>query len=154
MTKPTANFPFEHEQASESTGLLLWQTTAIWQRAITAALRPHGLTQVQFVLLASLLWLSHQGVQITQVMLAKQARLDIMMTSQVLRALEARALLQRLPHPSDTRARMLVLTDAGRALAQGAVPDVEAVDRQFFGVLGDERAPFNAALRSLIAPLA
>ena len=42
----------------ESTGLLLWQVTNRWQAAQRAALKPYGLTHVQFVLLASLTWLA------------------------------------------------------------------------------------------------
>ena len=44
--------------ADDSTGLLLWQVTNRWQAAQRAALKPHGLTHVQFVLLASLTWLA------------------------------------------------------------------------------------------------
>ena len=47
--------PFSVQEADESTGFLLWQVTMLWQRRIAAVLRPQGLTQVQFALLASLL---------------------------------------------------------------------------------------------------
>ena len=42
----------------ESPGFLLWRVTLRWQRVIAAALRPLGLTHVQFVLLASVWWLA------------------------------------------------------------------------------------------------
>ena len=45
----------------ESTGLLLWQVTNGWQAAQRAALKPFGLTHVQFVLLAALTWLGDEG---------------------------------------------------------------------------------------------
>ena len=44
----------EYEAAEDSPGLLLWQVTNRWQSAQRAALKPLGLTHVQFVLLASL----------------------------------------------------------------------------------------------------
>ena len=72
------------------------------------------------------------------------------MTSQVLRALEARRLLDRRAHPSDTRAKVLRLTAAGRALALKAVPDVEAADAAFFAALGAGGPDFNRRLLALI----
>jgi DNA-binding MarR family transcriptional regulator len=71
------------------------------------------------------------------------------MTSQVLRALESRALLRRLPHPTDARARALTLTEEGRALADRAVKVVESCDAAFFAALGEEVPPFASSLRRL-----
>src|SRR2546428_5326331 len=148
MNRKTA--PFSVEQASESSGFLLWQVTALWQRRIAWALRSLGLTQVQYALLASLLWMSRTQRTITQAMLARHTKLDMMMTSQVLRTLETRGLLQRNPHPTDTRAKVLRLTKEGRKLAWQAVPVVEGVDREFFGALGAQLDRFNRSLLSLI----
>ena len=67
--------------------MLLWQVTNRWQAAQRAALKPYGLTHVQFVVLASLTWLAADG-PVTQKALADHAALDPMMTSQVLRTLE------------------------------------------------------------------
>ena len=57
-------------------------------------LEPYELTHVQFVLLTSLWWLAdHEDRPPTQARLAQHAGTDPMMTSQVTRKLEARALL-------------------------------------------------------------
>ena len=77
----------EFDRPTESPGLLLWQVTNRWQQAQRAALKPYGLTHVQFVVLASLTYLAVDG-PVTQKALADHAALDPMMTSQVLRALE------------------------------------------------------------------
>jgi DNA-binding MarR family transcriptional regulator len=134
----------------ESPGFLLWRVTNRWQAAQRAALRPHGLTHVQFVLLAALAWHAADG-PVTQRALASAAATDEMMTSQVLRALAERDLLRRAPHPVDRRARALEITAAGRALADAAVADVEACDRAFFAPLGPSAAEFTAGLRRLAA---
>jgi DNA-binding MarR family transcriptional regulator len=128
---------------------LLWRTTLSWQRAIRAALAPHELTHVQFVLLASLWWLEEHGEPPTQARLAEHAGTDAMMTSQVLRKLEARGLLDRQPDPGDARARRLRLTQPGSALTARALADVEAADDAYFATLGDSRASFVAALATL-----
>jgi DNA-binding MarR family transcriptional regulator len=93
-------------EPGDSPGFLLWRTTLRWQRVMTGALRPLGLTHVQFVVLASTWWLTHVALEApTQRRLADQAGTDPMMTSQVLRALEAKNLLTRSADPTDARAR-------------------------------------------------
>jgi DNA-binding MarR family transcriptional regulator len=138
-------------RAEESTGLLLWQVTNRWQAAQRAALKPFDLTHVQFVLLASLIWLGTAG-PVTQRRLADHARTDRMMTSQVVRTLEHRDLLARTAHSSDGRAWSLSVTDAGAALANQAVVAVEACDETFFRSLGRDRDAFTRALASLAGP--
>ena len=137
-----------YTDAEESPGLLLWQVTNRWQAAIRLTLKPYGLTHVQFVLLATLTWLGSEG-PVTQKALADHAASDPMMTSQVLRVLEGRGLVERRPHPQDGRARALAVTEEGRALANRAVVAVEACDAEFFGALGQEAGAFTRALRRL-----
>lgn len=150
MDKLKADWPFSEKEANDSTGFLVWQLTTLWQRAISDQLKPYGLTQVQFVLLAGLLWLSDREKHVTQVMLARHSKLDVMMTSQVLRALESRGLLLRRSHPTDTRAKALELTQAGRDVTVAALPAVEGVDDTFFGEKGEKRKAFNRELLRLI----
>lgn len=134
----------------DSTGFALWHVTLSWQRAVSAALRPMGLTHVQFVLLASLWWLGEHGQQPSQVALAAHAGTDVKMTSQVLRTLERNGLIERRNDAADTRARQLVVTSAGAALAPRAIDAVEAVDRALVEPLSPTaRRAFGAALRTL-----
>lgn len=140
------------EDADESAGLLLWQVTNRWQAAQRAVLKPFGLTHVQFVLLASLAWLSSDDASappVSQRVLADQAATDPMMTSQVVRALEGRGWLTREPHPDDGRAFALRITADGLALVQRANAAVEQCDVDFFGVLAARSADFRGALRTL-----
>lgn len=145
MTRLATGF----ERADDSTGLLLWQATNRWQSAQRAALKPFELTHVQFVLLASLTWLTADGA-VTQRALADHAATDPMMTSQVLRALEAKGLVLREQHPDDGRAILVKVTDAGASLVNRAIVAVERCDREFFGPLGELREGFHRGL-SLLA---
>jgi DNA-binding MarR family transcriptional regulator len=105
---------------------------------------------VQFVLLASLWWLSeHADAPPTQRELAEQAGTDPMMTSQVLRKLEARELVTREPDERDTRVRRLRLTRAGTRTLTGALADVEAADAAYFSALGSDQTAFTRALGTL-----
>jgi len=138
------------ESPPVSPGFLLWHATLRWQRLIAAALRPLELTHVQFVLLAVLWWFTEvRGERPTQRALADQAGTDRMMTSQVLRALEGRGLLERPQHPTDSRARELRLTAAGADLALRAIGVVEEVDRSFFSA-----APMEGGLEQTLMALA
>jgi DNA-binding MarR family transcriptional regulator len=130
-----------------SPGFLLWHLTLAWQRAVTAVLEPLGLTHVQFVLLACTWWMSRQGQVPNQLQLARQAGTDVKMTSQVVRRLEAKGLLDRQVDPDDSRARRLRLTAAGDRLARRAIGAVEEADARFFGA---EAAEVTALLQRLL----
>ncbi|MFI6847112.1 MarR family transcriptional regulator [Kitasatospora sp. NBC_00085] len=116
----------------ESPGFLLWHATLRWQREIAAALAPLGLTHVQFVLLACTWWLNTQGEHPNQLAVARQAGTDVKMTSQVLRTLEGKGLIEREVDPADTRAKRLRVTDTGAELAPRAIAAVELADADFF----------------------
>jgi len=102
------------------------------------------------VLLASLWWLGHNYSQRpSQIQLAEHAGTDPMMTSQVIRKLAARGLLERHPNPTDSRARQLSLTPLGAAVLTSALADVETTDETYFAALGSRRDAFLAALATL-----
>ena len=129
---------------NDSPGFLLWHATLRWQRGIAQALAPLDLTHVQFVLLACTWWLNEHGTHPTQIALAAQAGTDIKMTSQVVRSLERKGLLDREVDAADTRARRLRVTRQGARLAPRAIAVVEQVDSDFFADV-----PEGAALRFL-----
>ncbi|MFJ9829254.1 MarR family winged helix-turn-helix transcriptional regulator [Streptomyces sp. NPDC101160] len=137
-------------EPAESPGFLLWHATLRWQRDIGAALAPLGLTHVQFVLLACAWWLNERGERPQQQALARQAGTDVKMTSQVLKALEAKGLVEREVDPADTRAKRLRVTAAGAELAPRAIAVVEEVDARFFPA--DVRAGAVALLRRIAEP--
>lgn len=140
-----------YSHPDRSPGLLLWQVTNKWQAAQRAALTPVGLTHVQFVLLASLTWLARDAGSglVMQRDLAEHAATDPMMTSQVLRALEQKGLVERAPHPTDRRAKAIRPTDDGIDLANRAVVIVERCDAEFFDALGAESDGLVDALLTL-----
>ena len=137
-------------EPGNSPGFLLWHATLRWQREIAAALEPLGLTHVQFVLLACSWWLNTHGEHPNQLRLAEQAGIDVKMTSQVLRALEVKGLIERSTDPNDTRAKRLRVTERGATLAPRAIEVVERVDHAFFQA--GLNAQTLAFLRQLSAP--
>src|SRR5579859_423182 len=142
---PASRFP---DGPETSPGFLLWHLTLAWQRAVAAALGPLELTHVQFVLRACAWRLDGQGCTPNQLQLARQAGTDVKMTSQVVRRLEAKGLIERTVDPADTRARRLRPTPAGARLARRAIVAVEAVDGRFFDGEADALTPL---LQRLVA---
>src|SRR5919202_3655533 len=135
---------------NESPGFLLWHATLRWQRGIAQALAPLDLTHVQFVLLACTWWLNEQGERPTQIAVAAQAGTDVKMTSQVLRSLERKGLIEREIDSADTRARRLRVTKRGARLAPRAIAIVEDVDADFFAdVPGSQALGFLRPLAQL-----
>ena len=141
---------FSVEKSEDSSGFLLWQVTNLWQREIKKALEPYDLTHSQFVLLASIYWLTLHKKDVTQILLSSHTKIDPMTTSTVLRTLQAKGLLQRQEHLTDTRAKTVGLTDNGNKIIKHAVKTVETFDKTFFAKLGDKTKIFNGQLLSLL----
>ena len=134
---------------AESPGFLLWKISNAWQRRQRLALQPHGLTHSQFVVLATATWFGATET-LTQARIAQLSGIDPMTTSQVLRALEAASLIQRVDHPKDPRAKAITVTRAGRDLARKAIVVVEDADAAFFEPLGSDTARLIAMFQALV----
>lgn len=141
---------FRVEKAEDSSGFLLWQVTNLWQREIKKALEPFGLTHSQFVLMASIHWLTLHKQDVTQILLSSHTKIDPMTTSTVLRTLQTKGFLQRQEHLTDTRAKTVGLTDAGKKIITQAVKTVETFDQTFFETLGNKTKTFNEQLLNLL----
>jgi MarR family transcriptional regulator, organic hydroperoxide resistance regulator len=147
----TKDNTFSVAKAEDSSGFLLWQVTSLWQRGIKVALEPFDLTHSQFVLLASAHWLSLGDHQVTQIMLSEHSKIDPMTTSQVLRTLAAKGFIVRTEHATDTRAKSITVTYAGKNRIKPAVVAVENFDHDFFSRIKSGVNAFNQHLRTLLA---
>jgi MarR family transcriptional regulator, organic hydroperoxide resistance regulator len=127
------------EGPEQSPGFLLWQVSTKWRREIEMALATLKLTHAQFVLLASLGWLTRHHAAVTQIELARHCNTDVNMTSQVLRSLEQKGYIERHRREGDERSKFPKLTEKGAKLVEKAIPLVEKVDEDFFGKLGSKK---------------
>lgn len=105
--------------------------TSLWQRGIQKVLSPLDLTHSQFVLLASIYWLQLHLEDVTQIKLSKHTKIDPMTTSSVLRTLQSKKLILRKEHSTDTRAKIVELTEVGKKITEKAVKLVETFDSNF-----------------------
>lgn len=148
MNKPDKAFGVK--SAEDSSGFLLWQVTTLWQRGIKKALDNIEITHPQFVLLASLLWLSKQKESVTQIDLSQHSKIDPMTTSTIIRTLLRKKLIERREHPTDTRAKTITLTDNGLKVTRQAIKIIEKFDTDFFLPLGGKMQEFNNGLLILL----
>ena len=131
-------------------GFLLWRTTLLWQRKIRDVLLPCNLTQVQFAILASVLWLEEESSGLSQQHVADFVGIEKMMASEVIRSLERKKLLTRAQDKQDARRSLIALTPIGRERAEDALRLVGRLDGKFFGALkSDEKAFIKHLLRLL-----
>ena len=121
-----------YEGPSDSGGFRLWRDFLDWQRQLNARLKPLGLTQPQFAILAACGWLTRDSQQVTQHEVASFTGMDRMHISQIVARLEKDGLLQKRTNPQDQRANLISLSKNGHHQLRIAMPIVEAFDRQFF----------------------
>ena len=121
-----------HKGPIESLGFLLWRVSLKWRGTIEAALKVHDLTHPQFVMLASLGWLTKEGDMVTQAVVGKMAGFDPNTASQILRGLEAKKLIKRV-QKQDERSKNPMLTELGiKRLSDSMSKAVEKIDAVFF----------------------
>ncbi len=142
---------FHFSDPGESPGYLLWQVYMLWHRKMKAALDPLGITPTQFSCLAALKWLSYQQEQVSQGDIAAHVKIDRMMTSKVLKALQQKGLIIKQPSDSDSRVNRISLTQAGEDKLKEALAVVRSVDDGFFAALQEKGATFRTMMAELMA---
>ena len=120
-----------------------------WHSMIKKELKKMNLTHPQFVVLASLAYLSQNDNEITQIMISKLSGIDVMTISQILSLLEKNDFVKRKEHSRDTRAKAVILNKKGEEVLQKAVPLVEQIDEIFFGKLDTDEEQFKHFLARL-----
>ncbi|MDR1159817.1 MAG: MarR family winged helix-turn-helix transcriptional regulator [Syntrophomonadaceae bacterium] len=133
-----------------STGLIFIRAYNKWHTAIKNELRDVGITHPQFVVMTVINFLSQSDDFITQTSVAKMADMDVMSVSQIIRGLEEKGYLLRTANPKDTRANAVRLLGKGQKAIKRALPIVEKIDEDFFGVLSDNETRFRDFLHQLI----
>lgn len=120
----------------ESPGFVFWRDFMRWQRELNALLKPYGLTQPQFAVLACCAWMTREAEAVPQTKLVEALSLDKVHVSQVVGRLEDAGLLRRLSSEEDLRVKQLSLTSNAAQLLAECLPIVESHDARFFAKTG------------------
>jgi len=97
-----------------------------------------------------------EGTRLT--VLANRAGLTHQSVGEVVAELERRGYIERIPDPSDGRAKFVRLTDEGRALVRVAIQHIDAIEHEWTqrwraaGLHGDFRSALHTALRDAAEP--
>jgi DNA-binding MarR family transcriptional regulator len=122
----------------------------MWQRKINEIIADHGLTHVQYLLLATIVWMDQNKMDINQNSLAKQAQSHKMMTSKVLRSLEKQGLILRFTNRKDTRYKNIRITEKGYDKYLAVQKIFKKVDASFFGGVERNRFSLNRIFTDII----
>lgn len=106
-------------------------------RAAGSKVEGEGVTAEQFVILMVLSL--NEGS--TQNQLGAATFTDANTLSAMLKLLEDKGLVERVPHPDDKRARAVHLTDEGREIVERLRADVAPIRRKLREVIGEENLP-------------
>jgi len=139
------------KEPTEYPGFLLLRASNIWYRSANNIMKKSGTTYTQFSILASLVYLSKEKNHINQKQIAQHAKLDIMMTSDVLKTLEIKKLVMRYPNPEDRRHNSIKITQKGADLVSEMFIKVEKADVKFFKILEDDIKHFTETMEKLIS---
>jgi DNA-binding MarR family transcriptional regulator len=112
--------------------------------AVDGALRPHGLTFARYEALV-LLTFSRTGRLPMRVM-GERLQLHPTSVTNIVDRLQADGLVRRIPHPTDRRATLVEITEAGSALQEAATKSVTAIDFGMSGLTPDEESQLTTLL--------
>lgn len=130
---------------------LLASASRLLVEEVQQHLRAHGFDDVRPAHGYAFSRLSFGGA--TGVELAEHLGITKQAVNQMVDHLEGRGYVTRQPDPRDGRARLVVLTDRGRACVHAAGQALDDVARRWTGELGDQRmADLRANLRRLLSP--
>ena len=126
-------------------GQLLTQLTRVFQAELFDRLVAAGLTDARVPHTHVTAHIKKEGSRLTE--LANNARMTMPAMSELVDDLERLGIVERRPDPSDGRAKLICLTDAGWEAMGTARRIIGEIERDYAGLVGGER--FEAAALTL-----
>lgn len=120
------------ENMNEDVGYLIWRVSKFWQRGKHKILDEFGITGPQLEMLGAIYHMAMGQKEATQIILSQMTDVDPMTTSTILRNLQKKGLIDRRESKTDTRARIVELTDLGAELFNKAIEKVKEAQAILF----------------------
>ena len=130
-------------------GLLIWQTSNVWQSKIRKQLINLNLSFNEYLILETVYNLSKSIANISQVDVAKHSFIDKSVVSAKLTQLQNKKLINKMT-PNDNRSNKLALTRDGNMIVEKIINQVFEVENEFFGKLNQETFNFINSLKLLL----
>ena len=130
-------------------GLLIWQTSNLWQSNIRKQIAESNLSFNEYLILETVYNLSKFLTDINQVDIVKHSFIDKSVVSAKLTKLDKKKLIKKMT-PNDNRSNKLALTREGKIIVEKIINDVIEVENVFFRKLNQESFNFINSLKLLL----
>ncbi len=130
-------------------GLLIWQTSNLWQSNIRKQITKSNLSFNEYLILETVYNLSKLLTEINQVDIVKHSFIDKSVVSAKLAKLDKKKLIKKMT-PNDNRSNKLALTKEGKIIVEKIINDVIEVENVFFRKLNQESFNFINSLKLLL----
>ena len=129
-------------------GLLIWQTSNIWQSKLRKILKNHKISLNEYLIIETLFKLSSLTKTVSQIRIANNSSLDVSVVSTNLTLLENKNLILRTH--IDNRSKNILLTDKGLSLISFLIKIIKNEEINFFNKLGNETFNLTNSLKLLL----
>ena len=129
-------------------GLLIWQTSNIWQSNLRKILKNHKISLNEYLIIETLFKLSSLTKIVSQISIAKNSSLDVSVVSTNLTILENKNLILRTH--IDNRSKNILLTNQGLTLVSSLIKIIKNEEIDFFNKLGNETFNLTNSLKLLL----
>ena len=129
-------------------GLLIWQTSNIWQSKLRKILKNHKISLNEYLIIETLFKLSSLTKIVSQISIANNSSLDVSVVSTNLTLLENKNLILRTH--IDNRSKNILLTDQGLSLISSLIKIIKNEEIDFFNKLGNETFNLTNSLKLLL----
>ena len=121
-------------------GLTIRKVLKLWQRITQKCLDEFGLTSSQTELLGAIIHLNMNNIEVTQIALSQETNIDPMTTSTILRNMQKKGFITRKESKTDTRARIVEITDEGYSTFIKAIANIKNLYDKMFSQKEDKEA--------------
>ena len=129
-------------------GLLIWQTSNIWQSKLRKILKNHKISLNEYLIIETLFKLSSLTKIVSQISISNNSSLDVSVVSTNLTLLENKNLILRTH--IDNRSKNILLTDQGLSLISSLIKIIKNEEIEFFNKLGNETFNLTNSLKLLL----
>ena len=130
-------------------GLLVWQTSNLWQSKLRVILKNSNITFNEYLILETLYKLQPKVENITQQDVCRNSSIDRSVVSLKITNLEKKKLINR-SHSKDKRSYGLSLTINGNLLVESLINNIENQENIIFDKLSSEIFNFTNSLKLLL----
>ena len=130
-------------------GLLIWQTSSLWQSKLRQILKKFNLTLNEFLILETIYKLEFNSQNISQTDISHNSSIDTAVISVKLNFLEKKKLITRKT-TDNKRTNNLILTNNGVNLIKSTINLIENEEKIIFSKLNHETFNFINSLKLLL----